>query len=674
MYRLLKSFLVVFSLGLLSFLTVSYISGRAAYFPTGKTAVVEVVKARIDILEEIKQISFKNHVIIAKELFTSGTNTTTGATKATFTSIGYGKLSNVYPQTTDKTLINGSPNTTNYLIIGNHLSAKSLSEQLNKLGNTTSYQNEDIRLDMLTFELPNNDLTLIIVLLISFITLLMGKYISEIKYDSVRRLAGMSKKELLFSAVKQDSLFILSSFVIFTVLSSVYLALTGIFSITYFETIFITLFVWTALLLIVDFLISFILFYLLQAQAINLSIKGKTPLLSIVILVFVLQIVAVIGTMSSLSGLEKTINDLNTLKQGQNAWAKNKNYYGTTALGNMTNSSNNKVSQENLKNFLTKILNAPTTLLATNYFDYLSLSESTHERMNIGYSPTPPSNISPMNYVANALYVNATFVKQSNLEISASTKNAISQMGAGKYCLLVPESQKNNLSEFSMAWQQTESEYNINQATAAVYKGNDDLFTYAVIGNSTVSNQTLAHSPVLIVYSPKTFTDTTNFNVLFGSYLSMSQILTTNPEMFNQLVKQYHLEFDVGTLINGYLAINNRIFTTTVQRNMLLFTNGLNIVSALLLIYLLNTIYFYQNRKKFLIRRLAGHDSLEIHSNYLWSAVIMCIVIVDLAYFLFHLSLSSLVIPMIYLLLVFSLFAVQVRRERRANVLYLKGL
>ncbi|AYG01016.1 DUF1430 domain-containing protein [Lactococcus allomyrinae] len=217
--------------------------------------------------------------------------------------------------------------------------------------------------------------------------------------------------------------------------------------------------------------------------------------------------------------------------------------------------------------------------------------------------------------------------------------------------------------------------YLTKNPTVSLYSSSKPLFGFSVMHNQ-FNNYSSIPNPLIIVYSAKTFEkgDAKQVAINTSSYLSNGQILTTNREMVNQVFEKYHLQNDQGSFFNGYQVVSTNLATQINKRNLLFGVNILCLLSSLLLISLLNSIYLYQNRKTFLLQRLSGKSWLDIHMVYLAVVMMLTVGVSIIARLWLHVPNEALIVPVIYLLLVCVLFALQVYREREANVLYLKGL
>ena len=137
-------------------------------------------------------------------------------------------------------------------------------------------------------------------------------------------------------------------------------------------------------------------------------------------------------------------------------------------------------------------------------------------------------------------------------------------------------------------------------------------------------------------------------------------------------MKKYDLELSIGAFANGYEEANQRLHTMQTKQTFLIGSTIVAIISSILLTYVLNVIYFYQNRRKFVIERLAGMKAQQIHATYL-KVIVASSGLLVLLVWLMHLPLVSFLVPVIYLLLSGLIFVWQANQAKEQQVQYLKG-
>ncbi|WP_442774026.1 DUF1430 domain-containing protein [Lactococcus hircilactis] len=664
MYRFLKNFLLIFSFALLTCFTIYTITTISSGYASGTKPFISINKANLNLHKELENIALTHHIIIAKEIYLDK-NDGTGNTTYVFEKIGKGTLPNNFPEEKKSNILSKAPDIGYYYIIGNSIRPNTLVKQLNALGNQAGLLSNDIRWSTL------NDLNLIYripvgIILIAFAALVLVCAIERLKSDGIRRLSGISRFRLAFFGILKEGQFIVFLTILFSGLAIGWFTIQGHFSFYYSQIILTTLSIGGLIFFMLSLIISTLLFYLLQIQPINLSIKGKSPFILIFVVTVFFQSFALFASMHSITSLNQASHLLSNLQSGQTAWKKKQQYFATTL-------SLSNENPENIKKFTLNLLNLPDTILATNTFSQrIGLDEMKKTMSTLDTSP-----YSPLNPGANVMMVNMNYLKASKIHLDNDLKNKLNQLKSGQYGILIPSQRHLNIEDLGAKWAVNETSIGLmKNSIITTYSDDHPFFAFNVIAPYTASTESFSQSPIFIIVNEKSFekipADT--ISNYFEMFLSSSQIIITHPSEIKILAQKYHLENTIGAFVNGYYGITARVSRATHQRNLLIAVNILCLFSSLILISLLNSIYLYQNRKQFLILRLAGKSRLEIHKSYLAIVFLLLTLISLVAKYLLHLPNEALLVSVIYLFLIFSLFAIQIWRDIQANVLYLKGL
>ena len=674
MYKLLKNILLIISYFLLSSMAIFYININSQAIPEGKTSIISVSEAKTNLHEKIEQIANENHVLIAKQLFLDKKDGM-GSTEQAFEKIGQGKLPQIYKEEKDTKILKNAPDDTNYFIIGKGITANELVIELKKMGNSVSLSRVDNRFKPVEM-LGNEYLIPVVLLVMSFGTLLLAEQISEIKSNGIRRLSGLSKYKIAFNKILRNNGQVLVICLIFCALGSSYLFLRKNLSLSYVESFVITLMAGLILFILVNFFVSILIFYILQIQRINAAVKGKSPIFLISIVIILFQGFALFASMNSIYGLNVAGENLKAQRIAQTAWNTKKNYYGTSLLGSLYDPQ----LPTKLKQFTIDLLNQKDIFLVASPF----MQEETawyFGKMNPRnvYVPTSSTGVEGTPNDMNVFYMSSNFIEKANIQLTDEVKNKIKKMGVSDYATLIPDTQKNNFSYLDNTWQALidQQGLGINSTVNELYHSPKKFFGYTILGNNNMPlNQTYANNPIIIVYSSKTFlkSDATRLSMLFEGYIGNHNLITTNKTKLEEIIKVSQLDNNIGALINGYLGASLKVSDAERQYQILLGVNILCLLSSLLLISLLNSIYLYQNRKMFLIQRLAGKKWVDIHMVYLAVVLTLTAVISGIARVWLHVPNEAFLVPIVYVGLVLILFVAQMNKEKTANVLYLKGL
>lgn len=253
------------------------------------------------------------------------------------------------------------------------------------------------------------------------------------------------------------------------------------------------------------------------------------------------------------------------------------------------------------------------------------------------------------------------------------------QMGDFDRLVLIPKNQESNFSELHKAWLRYEQKgFAPDDAPVkkkdpnekieiGTYQGGENLFVYPIFtsANYLVNQNAFVHEPIITVFGSAYENRTIR-------QFSLAHYIFDKPEVVKELISKYKLTASIGSFSNGMYSFENRIQKVETDRFILFFAMMISFVSSILLMVLLNTLYLYQGRKTYFIERLAGKSLFEIHHVYfsiLSSSYIFCTLLsVILGFNLFVIS-----IPLLSLLLFTGIFLLQLRQDKKANILYLKG-
>lgn len=671
MYKKLKQVFIFIAIILITIISVRFVKTYQSEMFGGNREVIAVNQATLNLQDELQKIAKAKQVLIAKQIVVTPKNKT-GQLINTYQKIGTGQLPKNLPEQTHTALIKRSPDTVVYVIIGKNLSAEQLVNLLNKTGNNTQVFKTNQQLIVLKqLVLVPQILLAIIVLIFSFIALLLADYIAAFKKIGILRLAGESTSHFVWKNTYHD---------LVSVAIAVGVALIGALAYLSWQSLFMTLFI-EILLVSVGFFIALIVLaiafvastfsVLMTRQSINLLIKGKMPIRGFTAVIVTLQLLTILAAIYAVSTVATAQQSVTQVKQGQQEWRKNSQYYGLTAI-------QGEASGKDWQGFYQALLRDPNNLLIANNFDSIYASEyGTNGKAAIkntnGYLPTAFAD-------ENMLFVSQSFLKKAHIQISSTLNQRLADLKQGQYGLLIPESQKQKQNQLTSIWGnyfqpskvdiKAGNGIKMQQLSGLYHPTNTNIFAYPVYsaGGVQSSNQIYAQNPIIVVFGSQTF-DEKHIGRL-NQYIY--QTLITNVSRTKQLVKKYHLELSIGAFANGYEEANQRLHTMQTKQTFLIGSTIVAIISSILLTYVLNVIYFYQNRRKFVIERLAGMKAQQIHATYL-KVIVASSGLLVLLVWLMHLPLVSFLVPVIYLLLSGLIFVWQANQAKEQQVQYLKG-
>lgn len=668
MYKKIKKIFIFLALIIITVISVRFINTYQNEMFGGYKEVIAVNQSTLDIQKDMTRIANQYQVVIAKQIVVMP-KSKTDKLKNTYQKIGIGKLPKSLPEQTNQSIIKKSPDTVIYVIVGKGLTAQGLVAELNSLGNTANAFNTNQQIIILKqLILVPQTLLAITVLLFTFISLLVADYVSAFKKIGIHRLSGESISQFVTKNMWYDFGNVLVALTVSSVTALVYLALNSMLPLLYIEILLLTLLFFTGILILAIIFVSIMIFVVIKQQPINLLIKGKIPIRSVTAFIILLQLLSIIIAVFSVTSISGAESQLKELKKGQNEWARNSQYYGLMRL-------QGEASPEDWQAFLSELFADSDNMLVANQFDNIYLSEhgkngKKAQKLANSYYPTPFSD-------SNLLIVSESFLNQEKIKISSELRRNLSNLTKGQYGLLVPKTQEKNVSQLKKIWgdfyeppKETQSpDFEIKQFSGVYTTPKTSIFAYPVYGATHfLADQFYAQNPLILVYSSKTFEKQDIGMVTQYIY----QILVTDIDKTKLLVKKYHLELAIGSFVNGYAATNQRLKNVQTQQVFLIGSTILALVSSILLTYLINMIYLYQNRRKFTIERLSGMRPYQIFKNYLL-IVLISMMILEITLFVLNLSLISFSIPILYAALIGGVFKWQLKQAKVAQIQYLKG-
>lgn len=667
MYRSLKILVFTVSMILVSAFTIWTIFSISQPLPGGKVESIFVLNSSDSLPNDLKKIALDHHTLIAKQIIIPSNSPTSEVMgDYVFEKIGKGTLPGIYTEEKNKTIIKNSNNNTNYVIIGKNLNAKSLAKQLNALGNEVTPLTTNTMLEPIQ-TLKNNYLLPIIILLISFVSLRLAENISKIKENSVRILAGESSVKLIFLDLARDIRNMIIIFVSCIFIGIFYFLFLHHFWIPYILSFVLTLSISFGLFILVDIVLLFLFFILLSVQNIGEAIKGKTPMILIFIIIAISQTVAILSSMQSMTDVGNINHQIGQLQIAQKNWEKNKGFYAPTTIGITPVSS---VNLKDLQNLFMNILKTPDTL-----FSYST--ELLNATSEIDFDQNKNQLIPSESNWGNILYANPELLKRDKISLSKEIQKKISNFSPGEYALLIPEAKKNETQKIVDYWEKVQlmiAPYLSSHPIVSHYS-KSNVFAYPIWKNQFTNFSNLS-KPLIIVYSEKSFQKASAKQLAnnIETYFSQGSLLIKDKQKITRYFVKNNLSQHQGSFFNGNQSVLDRLSVLTRQRNILLGVNIMCLLSSILLISLLHSIYLYQKRRESIIRRLSGESWLTIHFIYLMTITTLTAWLALVAKYLFQTSIMTLSVPCTYLLLMFLIFVVQMKERKKLNIFYLKGL
>lgn len=647
MYKKMEKLLIILSIILVSSFSIFIVISLHKQMFAGTDGGVLVLKAKSNIKESINDIAEKNNVLIAKQIMVPSIDGKTD-NQPTFQKFGKGTLPADFPEQSNQAFIENSNDAVYYFIFGKTLDANSLSNYLNKLGNTTVVSDTDWRFQGI---ISIFDVRLVIgtlLFIISYISLLIANVIRDLKKQGIQRLSGLSTFILAFSGMKKRLLCIIMTTAVSLLTGTLILYSLNLKRIMYFYVILFPTLFWALILVMVEVLVGVLVYLFLQRQEISLVIKERAPITALMNVVFSLQLLSLLCLIFSFSNIQSSFIELNLLNKGKNYWADQEYYSPSLLTGDVTQYG------ENLSEFLVAANEKEELLLVADNFNKVPIENQ--------YFPTSEGN-------ENVLYVTPNYIEKVGIELDSTLNNDMT--------ILIPESQKSKENELTSAWSKilnssSKETAKLNISSESYKMPTKELFTFRIFGWAAVSNQSFVTEPLIIVIAPHIFNDQRFDSGILFSWISREQFLFSNNKTTASLIKKYGLENILGSFSNGKFSVSNRLAEKKVQQLFMIVASCMALISATFLFYLMNQIYLYQNRKKFAVFRISGESLINTHKNYLAKLLFILIFSIILI-FICRLDSLTFVVPLIFSGLQLLLFEKQVRNNKSVSISILKG-
>ncbi|MBM7642246.1 DUF1430 domain-containing protein [Streptococcus loxodontisalivarius] len=617
-------------------------------FANGKDVIV-VTESTTTLLSDLETIAEDNHLVFAKQIMVASTDGKSD-NQPSFYKIGQGNIPSNFKLQKNQKIIENSSNNVLYFVFGKSVNVKKITSQLNQKGHQVAiYDNNWLFQIILSIFDPDIFLGFLLLLMtLLIVSLSIG--VSNLKKAGLQRLSGLSKSQIAFGHFKNESLYHIFLTLLSLAVGEALLYSKKLTSLTYGEMLLVTLLFWFLVTGVTLFLADCLIWFVLSKQSLEMSIKHKAPIRFLQNLLTLLEVISVLMVMFSISRFLTNQGELSQLNEASYNWKKHDNIYSASLMNGGTDA-------ESLQNFLKDFASSSDLMLVGDNLNFAKRSQ---------YLPNANSD-------ENVLFVTPNFIEKSQLTIPKTAQEKLGHLAEKEYMILVPESQSQNEDDLSSKWNDRISEYGSIDVSysSAVYSKKEKFFTYRIFGSFAITNTSFAENPIIIVVNLETFQAADTFKFYFESWMSKQQLLFSDKEKFMSLVSKYDLESSVGSLLNGENALQTRMANLRLKQIYLLISNLISVMSLLLLGSLLNTIYFYQNRKKFFIEWLSGKTFLQTHWRHLIDLVLM-LGILSFVVPIFSLPILVMLVPFSFATLVILQFYLQSKFVKR-DVSLLKG-
>ncbi|MFV0556060.1 MAG: DUF1430 domain-containing protein [Lactovum sp.] len=660
MYKFFNRFLTLLFLIAVVTFSIRNIMDQYKYMYAEGDATIAVNKAKLDIEKDIEEIAQKSEVLIAKQIMTKSTDGKS-SNQPTFQTFGEGKLPEQWSQQKSKKIIENSPDDVLYFILGDGLSGQELVEFLNQKGNEAIIYRSNWHLSSINmlFIYPSLALGLFLIVL-ALMSLIFAEKVSEFKRLGVERLSGLSNWKIAFKDSRSNFNFLVLSSLLLSFLAYAYLFLNNLSNRLYFEIILVSITLAFFMLALNNLISIFIIYFILKNQNIHQAIKGYVPVKLLTFVILFVQLLSVIGLVFSLSSVLNSQVQINELERAETEWKKVPDWFAPNLMASL---SFRDFDQENLYNFLKESQEKETVMLAVDNLDY--------SQEEVVFPSFP-------NDVSNYLYVSPNFLTEQNVNSELTG----TEMSKNTAWIIIPKSQVAQKDKLAEVWTKEivsnfdEKGYPIEDLEliikSATYDDSEPIFSYRILESREINYQMFSLSPVLLVINTDSWIHSEKFTSYFTSWISQQQLIFSDPELTTELIEKYNLQDNMGSYTNGLYAVQSEIIKQQTSQIYLTLSALTAMATSLLLLSILNSIYFYQNRRKFVIQRLAGMSDLAMHWKYLLT-IVFVLLLVSVVLPILGLNLLLELVPALMLVLVLSLFYWQLQARKKEMLDSLKG-
>ncbi|NQK67533.1 bacteriocin-associated integral membrane family protein [Streptococcus suis] len=574
----------------------------------------EAVKVanREEFTTSLSNLAIRTNSVIARRIVEPQKS---GKVKFVYDCYGKGKLPSDLEQASIESA-QASDLVNSYIITSGNLTGEELSQTLKKLGYRTvimsAYSLPYLLYSLLFSEQFRINMSLCF---LTFICLTLIYRIKDLRSAGIRRVAGKSYLEILFSPIVDDILFFIGVYAVNLLLGSLTLLILNLFQSLTFSLLLAGLFLYLLSLLIFSVFLTFIYMVGLKATSMIEVLKGKLPLKRLLALMLLGQLASILVVGWTVNRTLIHFNELQMVEKGVEGWDKNKDYYQASySYGAAFNGEMSKEEQNSRWYQFAKVAiqNHGALFVKNNLNRYLQGDES--DGINkFDYAPS-----------GHTIFVTPNYLELQNIQVSEEFKSKTSSLQQGEFGLIIPDKLKGQeetlvqlyvdyLNSFGRENLDIESSQLFEFQTYTSYVGShQSRFLYNTV--SYILEQHLI-DPIIVVLTPESTGDTPASQILWGT--SLQSLFLVDYQQSIQLLKEQGVYQWVSYLLNSKATYYENLNSIRKQFLFLLLGALIGIATSILLFNTMNLVYFEQFRREIFIRRLAGMTFIELHFTYL---------------------------------------------------------
>ena len=659
MYRNLKNGLMYVSLLFVAILAFLFLKSYESELLGGYSQMFYVEKADASFLKELDAFAKERDLALAHRIVDSDQGQSNQLVN-TYVLVGQGSLPKQLKEQRNQKKIANTGSTGLYILLNQNSRIDQVLPQLKKAFPNIEVSNAS-RADngaFLRYALSIKQVLLVFLLiLLGFISLIFVEYVDGLKAMGIRRLEGESKFHITCQNFFRDSR---QQFIFLNCLligSLLLLYLQGTFSSYVFFLICCPLILVYLIFFLIHFLFSHFFYHLLQKQSLKTSLQGKAPVGMVFVLVLCLQLLTLSAMCASLADAIQVEQDVRQLEDGLKSWNQKEDYYTFLRI------DGGDLHSQSLPKFFKEVSELEGILAYTANMDQLVLSQSKEKN---SYLPTADG-------VSNVIYVNKNFISQTGIQVKRETQEKISSLEGNQEYILFPSSIGGSKEELSKKWIHYER-YGFFSASAEgekkafrdppqvdTYQIDKPFFLYPVftLTQHIISNQSFMEAPIVIVRA--------------GLVSDFQTILFKDRKKVQDIIEAYQLTGHFSGMVHAQTSMKNRLMETRRRQTGVLLGLILSFITSGFLVFIMNKIYFYHYRRQQFIERMAGESFWRMHALYL-ILILGLLLGVECLLLLLKAPLLLMLLPLASCLEIAIIFILQAGLEKKANVLFLKGM
>lgn len=563
--------------------------------------------------EELNSLAKEHNSLIARTIWEVDSD---GKSQTYYEVFGDGKLPDWMPPASQES-IHKSDLLNNYNIISGSLTSQELATHLKELGleKANAFENDRVSFVLTLFTQPNQ-LTSMLIFLLTFLALIVIGQIQSLSQSGIRLISGEQLSHLFFRSLARDGLDILLFGLPALLIASVLLISLGYpYEVQTFLGILFILY--NSLLFLLSLLIA-LLFTISLKKVHHLSIiKGKLPIKSILRILYFGQVLAILLVIVGFVRMSTYYHILEKNEAGQASWEQRSNVVTlqTGRSSQMKNLDELQTNADKWFDFIQHAIDNENAFLIKHNLVEQALKQATSNHNETENNPYGVEG-------KNILYVTPNYFKKEGIKLTSETFQKINTLKDGQILAILPEELQKNEKDIKSTLQQeltnrlysSKSNQTVEVSIAYTNQKND-VFLY---NTSHIAYDQWLSNPIFLVLSPKVLGKASS---IFW-FTNLEYLYFTDLYQTQELLKHYQLDHMVSRLSPAretYLQLNQKIKIEIFSN---LASAMFAILTSILLFTSLNLLYFEAFRKTMFLKKIAGYYFFELHSRYITSQII----------------------------------------------------